>query len=74
MVTGSLPAAAFGLVVGGLFCLETLWSGTEEFGSQRFGGSTRVCVISQILIFEPLYRLWEVKGRDYVGICTKNLV
>lgn len=45
MVTASLPAAAFGLVVGGLFCLETLWSGAEEFGSQRFGGSTRVCVI-----------------------------
>lgn len=24
---------------------------------------------SQPLTSKPLYRLWEVKGRDYIGIC-----
>lgn len=26
---------------------------------------------SRCLIFKPPYRFWEVKGRDYVGICME---
>lgn len=70
MVTASLPAAALRLVVGGTVLFRNAWSGGEEFGSQRFGSST--CLPeSPPLTSKPLYRLWEGKGRDNVGICMK---
>jgi hypothetical protein len=37
VVTASLPAAVRHCVVGGLFCLETLWSRAEEFGARDLG-------------------------------------
>lgn len=40
MVTASLPAAALRLVVVGTVLFRNAWSGSEGFGSQRFGSST----------------------------------
>lgn len=70
MVTALLPASALRIVVGRRVLFRNVWSEAEEFGSQRFGGSTWLLTPS-LSLSNLLCGLWEVKGRDYVVICMK---
>lgn len=68
MVTASLPAAALRLVVAGTVLFRKLGVEVRDLEVKDLVVQPALSD-SQPLTSKPLYRLWEVKGRDYIGIC-----